>query len=171
MNLSYNTTETVNSIHKETNQRIYSRVIPSEPLQQYLDARPVMTKYSYLPIVDPRKQSTVPLKLTPYSTEKVFNPGNDWAPWSGYNANAESELRSQLYALQKCSQSVYVPNSTSDLYVSPIPASQIQNTIPEHSLLFKEEQFNAFNPDPNNHLGKGMFYVSTRENMKDAFDS
>ena len=41
MNLNYNTdiiekvgqAETVDSIHKDTNNRIYSRVIPSQPLQ------------------------------------------------------------------------------------------------------------------------------------------
>jgi hypothetical protein len=177
MDMNYNTdiiekvgqAETVDSIHRDTNNRIYSRVIPSQPLQQYLDARPVLTKYSYLPVVDPRKESNVPVKLYPYSTHTVFNPGNDWAPWSGFNANAESELRNQLYALQKCSQSVYVPKSSSDLYISPIAPSQMKSSIPEHSLLFKEEQFNAFNPDPSNHMGKGLFYVSTRDNMKDSF--
>ena len=36
--------------------RSYERNMPSQPLQPYLDTRPVMTKYSILPIVDPRKQ-------------------------------------------------------------------------------------------------------------------
>jgi len=40
--------------------RSYERNIPSQPLQPYLDARPVMTKYSILPIVDPRKHINTP---------------------------------------------------------------------------------------------------------------
>ena len=36
------------------NREIYMRNIPTKQLQPYLDVRPVMTKYSYLPIVDPR---------------------------------------------------------------------------------------------------------------------
>ena len=38
-------------IHTQTNERIYNRNIPSQMLQPYLDVRPVMTKYSYFPIV------------------------------------------------------------------------------------------------------------------------
>ena len=109
----------VKKMHEQTNTRIYDRNIPSQMLQPYLDVRPVMTKYSYFPIVDPRKQVNVPLQQMPtYNPHKVFNPGNTQSPWSGFasNINKESELRNQIYALQKCSQAVYVPNSTSDLY-------------------------------------------------------
>ena len=35
--------------------RSYQRNVPSQPLQPYLDSRPVLTKYSIMPIVDPRK--------------------------------------------------------------------------------------------------------------------
>ena len=48
-------------IRKETNSRIYDRNIPSQMLQPYLEVRPVMTKYSYFPIVDPRKPINVPM--------------------------------------------------------------------------------------------------------------
>ena len=41
---------------EEMNKKIYERNIPSNQLQPYLDVRPVMTKYSYLPIVDPRRE-------------------------------------------------------------------------------------------------------------------
>ena len=127
----------VSDIHGQTNQRIYDRNIPSQMLQSYVDVRPVMTKYSYFPIVDPRKQINVPLQQMPtYNIENVFNPGNAQSPWSGFasNINKESELRNQIYALQKCSQSVYVPNSTSDLYAYNFQTPYIPN---QHELLFK----------------------------------
>ena len=112
----------MNSVSKnkeEDNRRIYDRNIPSAKLQPYLDVRPVMTKYSYLPIVDPRRQLDTKLNELPtYNINSTFNPGNDMAPWSGFasNINTESILRNQIYALQSCSQSEYVPSSNSDLY-------------------------------------------------------
>ena len=102
-----------------TNMRTFERIIPSQPLQPYLDARPSSTKYSLLPIVDPRKEVNVPLiQRATYDQHSVYNPG-DGAPWCGYasNVNNESLLRNQVYALQKCSQSVYIPSSKSSLYV------------------------------------------------------
>ena len=74
----------VSKIHEETNTRIYDRNIPSQMLQPYLDVRPVMTKYSYFPIVDPRKQLNVPLVVQPtFNPHTIFNPGNTQSPWSG----------------------------------------------------------------------------------------
>ena len=160
--------ECVSDIHKKTNNRIYDRNIPSQILQPYINARPVMTKYSYFPIVDPRKQINVPLIQTPtYNVEQVFNPGNAQAPWSGFasNINTESELRNQIYALQKCSQSVYVPNSTSDLYTYNFQTPTQSNP---HELLFRNDSFNAFNPNPAPGLcGSGIFYNNTRCQVKD----
>ena len=111
--------ECSSQIQEQQNKRIYDRNIPSQPLQPYLEVRPVMTKYSYFPIVDPRREIKVPLVQMPtYNVHTVFNPGNTESPWSGFASqiNTESELRNQIYALQKCSQSIYVPKSTSDLY-------------------------------------------------------
>ena len=134
-------------IHEETNTRIYDRNIPSQMLQPYLDVRPVMTKYSYFPIVDPRKELSVPLEQMPtFNVGKVFNPGNATAPWSGYasNVNLESELRNQVYALQKCSQATYVPNSNSDLYKYDFKSVRQPNP---HELLFENQGFSQFNPN------------------------
>jgi hypothetical protein len=158
----------VSKIHQETNTRIYDRNIPSQVLQPYLTVRPVMTKYSYFPIVDPRKNIKVPMEQVPtYNVNKVFNPGNAAAPWSGFatNINTESELRNQIYALQKCSQSVYVPNSGSDLYTYKF---QTKTHDAPHDLLFKTESFDQFNPNPSpNLVGSGLFFNNTRCQVKD----
>lgn len=155
-------------IHEETNSRIYDRNIPSQMLQPYLDVRPVMTKYSYLPIVDPRKQLNVRLQQMPtYNVHTTFNPGNTESPWSGFatNVNTESELRNQIYALQKCSQAVYVPKSTSDLYTYSFTPQPSNNT---HELLFRQENFNEFNPNPEPKMvGAGVFLNSTRTQVRD----
>jgi len=156
---------TCSMINEQTNHRIYNRNIPSQPLQAYLDVRPVMTKYSIMPIVDPRAKVVVPMIQNPtYNVETVFNPGNREAPWSGYNANDESILRNQIFALQKGSQKEYVPNSTSNLYqwnfYDNNPVHQ------PHDLLFKEEKFPDFNPNKLN-LGYSLFHNSTRAQLKE----
>lgn len=160
--------ECVSNIHDQTNKRIYDRNIPSQMLQPYLDVRPVMTKYSYFPIVDPRKQIDVPMEQLPtYNVNKVFNPGNTTSPWSGFssNINLESELRNQVYALQKCSQSVYVPNSTSDLYNYKFKT--VSNPNP-HELLFQTNSFESFDPNPDAKVvGSGMFFNNTRVQVRD----
>ena len=153
--------------------RSYARNIPSKPLQPYLDARPVLTKYSILPVIDPRKSVETPLvQQATYTPESVFNPGNDFGPWSGYasNVNHESELRNQIFALQSCSQATYVPSSKSSLYqtnwknqnkpVQPFPD------------LFKNEQFCPSNPNPNpDKIGFALFNNATRQQVKDLTKS
>ena len=163
----------VSKIREQTNIRIYDRNIPSQMLQPYLGVRPVMTKYSHFPIVDPRKELNVKMVQMPtYNSQEVFNPGNTQSPWCGFasNINLESELRNQVFALQKCSQPVYVPSSNSDLYkysYTPDNAKQQQ----AHSLLFQKEHFCDFNPNPDNKIvGSGIFYNSTRTQLKEIGD-
>jgi hypothetical protein len=158
----------VSDIHRDTDNRIYERNVPSQMLQPYLNVRPVMTKYSHLPIVDPRKPTNTPLVQTPtYNVHQVFNPGNTQSPWSGFasNINKESELRNQIYALQKCSQAVYVPNSSSDLYSYEFKTKTQYNP---HELLFRNESFESFNPNPAPEIcGSGIFFNSTRCQVRD----
>ena len=157
-----------NHRNNQINQRIYDRNIPTQPLQPYIDARPVMTKYSFLPVVDPRKKSNIEITQMPvYNNQTMFNPGNTQSPYSGFasNINVESDLRNQFFALQKGSHSVYVPNSNSDLYSFSFQPTKIPQT---HQLLFKEEKFDEFNPNLEN-IGYGSFYNSTRTQVKDSF--
>jgi hypothetical protein len=169
MNNPYQESFICNSqMQEENNHRIYNRNIPSQMLQPYLDVRPVMTKYSYLPIVDPRKPINTKLVQDPlFNVHTTFNPGNTQSPWSGFasNVNTESVLRNQVYALQKCSQAVYVPNSGSDLYKYNFKTKTQPNP---HDLLFSENKFDSFNPNPNDKtIGYNMFMNNTRTQVKD----
>ena len=160
--------ECSSNMQEQMNRKIYDRNIPSQMLQPYLDVRPVMTKYSYLPIVDPRKPLNVPLKQMPtYNVHNVFNPGNTTSPWCGFssNINKESELRNQIYALQKCSQSVYVPNSKSDLYNYKFHSNKQANP---HEALFYKDTFLPFDPNPDDSIvGASIFLNNTRCQVKD----
>jgi hypothetical protein len=171
-NLNNTDTNCVSKIHEQTNTRIYNRNIPSQMLQPYIDVRPVMTKYSYMPIVDPRKQINVKMEQMPtYNSHNIFNPGNTTSPWSGFasGVNTESELRNQIFALQKCEQSVYVPGSNSDLYNYSFKPNNSQSQT--HSLLFQKDSFCDFNPNPDDKLvGTGLFYNSTRSQIKEIGD-
>ena len=151
------------------NSRAYSRNIPSQPLQPYLDARSVSTKYATLPVIDLRKKINVPLKQeATYHPSQTFNPGNDFGPWSGFssNINHESELRGQIYALQNCDQATYVPSSQSSMYKFNWQNNkQIAQPFPD---LFKTETFNMFNPNPDpEHIGFALFNNATRQHIKD----
>jgi hypothetical protein len=149
--------------------RTYMRNIPSQPLQPYLDSRPVLTKYSLLPVVDPRKQSTVPLvQQSTYMPETMFNPGNDFGPWSGYasNVNQESELRNQIFALQSCSKATYVPSSKSSLY--DVKWQNGNKEVQPFPDLFKNESFAPINPNPcQEKIGFALFNNATRQQVKD----
>ena len=153
------------------NTRTYVRNLPSQPLQSYLDARPVLTKYSIMPIVDPRREIKTPLiQQATYNPSQIFNPGNATAraPWSGFasNINHESDLRGQIYAIQECSQAKYVPTSQSSLYNVhwQNQNSSLQQPFPD---LFKKEEFGpeTTNTDPTV-IGYALFNNPTRQQLK-----
>ena len=148
------------------NNRTFQRNIPSQTLQPYLDARPVSTKYSYMPVVDPRKVNSVPLnQMQTFSVETIFNPGNANGPWSGYasSVNKESELRNQVYALQTCSQATYVPSSKSDLFHLNWNEVHVQQPFPD---LFKQEKFEQHTYQHNGEVGYALFHNQTRQQNK-----
>jgi hypothetical protein len=153
----------------DINKRIYSRNLPSQIMQPYLNVRPVMTKYSIMPIIDPRKTTSTPMSVLPqYSVDSTFNPGTRQAPWSGYasNVNLESELRNQIYALQKCSQAVYVPDSNSDLYNFNFNTNAHVNQYPQlFPGLFQSYSPPAFNPNTER-VGMNSFNNHTRQQLK-----
>lgn len=159
----------VSQFRNNSNSKLYDRNVPSQMLQPYIDFRPVVTKYTYFPIVDSRKENEVTLsKMPTYDVRNVFNPSNTLAPWSGFvsNINTESELRNQIFALQKCNQKEYVPNSTSDLFVYNFNTQKTQTT---HDLLFDTTTpFSQFNPNPDERkIGNNLFMNQTRVQLKD----
>ena len=151
----------------ELSNRIYQRNIPSHNLRPYIDTKPVMTKYSTLPVVDLKnKNHQVSLKeYGMYNVQNSFNPGQS-APGSGFfnNVNTESLLRNQFFALQKSDQSVYVPSSTSDLYNVNVVSRPVNQPHPD---LFQEQEFKPFNPNIING-GTKIFNNSTRLQMLDS---
>lgn len=150
---------------EQLNERLYKRNIPSGTLQPSFSLRPVSTKYDYMSIFDRRPQSNVEIQRQPaFNNQHTFNPGNSVAPWSGFatNVNQESKLRNQFFALQKCEQSNWVPSSNSDLYNTVVVG---RNETQPHPYLFKEENFQEFNPN-SQELGYNLWNNHTRQQLK-----
>jgi hypothetical protein len=154
------------TIRNITNSRIYERNLPSAPLQQYTSFRSVPTKYSHMPIVDPRSDpaSFTPVSIMPtYKVNATFNPGNTAGPWSGYATNIDSEsvLRDQVYPLSDCLQSKFIPGSNSDMYVNYMGIPGHDNGISEFPNLFKTDSWCLVDPG-RDFPQKYVFNSSTR---------
>lgn len=151
---------------EEINNRLFERNLPSAPLQPQFSMRAASTRYSIMPIVDPRPgEQLVPVKAYPtYNTATTFNPGDAQAPWSGFASNIDvySKLRNQGQGLQHCPQRDYIPSSKSDMYESIIPVTQNQQT---HPLLFREESFSKA-PAPIHGMSGLPFQNHTRQDLK-----
>jgi hypothetical protein len=74
-------------------------------------------------------------------------------------------LRNQFFALQKADQRAYVPSSTSDLYENKINFITNNENLDGH-LLFREQQFQDFNPNNFPTIGNELFYNATRVQLK-----
>jgi hypothetical protein len=149
--------------------RYYTRNLPSHHLQPYLNSRPVPTKYNVLPVVDARNETEVPLiQHATYNQSTIFNPGNSKGPWSGYasSVNHESELRNQIFALQKNTQADYIPPSQSNLY--NVKWNNKENHEQPFPQLFQTQDFLPFNANPYaDIIGFSMFNNATRQQLKD----
>ena len=162
-------------LNTQSNINFSNRNIPSQNLQPYFTVAPVSTKYTVLPILDVRKTPTEHLHQYPsYNINQTFNPGNGGAPWSGYSSKIhdESILRNQIYGLQHSSQSVYVPNSGSDLYNSDMFVQQqqsLQQSLQQFPLLFTDgmnKQNIQTKITPDSHDDNHMFFSNhTRQQL------
>ena len=158
------------SVYKDENSsRIYNRNLPTFTLEPYLSFTPMATKYNKIENHQMKRQGDLEANLmenrASYNQHMTFNPGSG-APWKGYSehVNDESVLRNQVYALQKCNQSEYVPSSRSDLYNYNLNVKQVHQT---HPLLFKQEQFAECNPNNNTpKVGNGMFMNHMRNQLR-----
>lgn len=105
---------------EELNQRIWQRNTGDTP-QFYFSPRPVPTKYTFMPIVDERIQSTVPIKTKPVFSNN-FLPATT-APWSGKINSIDTETN-----LQRSND--YIPDSSSDLYKYTLPSNGLSQPFP-----------------------------------------
>lgn len=135
----------------ELNKKIYERNIPGQNMQPNFSFRPQSTKYSHFQVIDQDIKSKVPLMT--YDKVK-YNPGQR-GPTNEYfqKIDLESELRNQVYALQKDSQHYYVPSVNSDLYRNPMNyEKQYSHYIPQQQRPMSEPQSKTFNHSTRYHI-------------------
>ena len=155
----------------ELNTRIQQRQLPDHPIKPQYDIRAVSTKYSVFPIIDrriPEKEERIP--YLEHSVQYSFAPNIKKGPSDFFynRIDEESGLRNQFFALQKgADQSVYVPSSTSDLYVVPVYGRKEEQPYPFISKQFKSDPI----PRPNVDItGRDLFNNCTRVQLRGGSD-
>lgn len=154
------------------NNKIYERNLPSTNLNMNFFPAPVPTKYRFMPILTSpnENKSGVNINRYPYyDVSNTFFPGDRKPHYSGFaiNVDKESGLRNQVYPLQRCDYNLWVPDSKSDMYQNNIDWKTSNKNL-DNNLLFKEEDFNDFNPNVAANIGVNTFYNSTRVQLKNV---
>ena len=106
------------------------------------------------------------LKFPQYNTNTEFSPGNS-LPFDGYqkNIDTESKLRDIIFPMQKCVQSKFIPDTSSDLFNNSYLTQTSKPVTMTNQLLFRNEAFNPFNPNMCN-IGNDTFNNNTRVQVK-----
>lgn len=157
----------------ELNDRLQSRQFSDKPLAPNFSGRPILTKQSRFQILDrraPFQEQIIPME--PHNVETNFSPATHRGPPSTFftHVDVESGLRNQTVALQKGSiQSVYVPDSSSDLYRVQVPSSSSSTIGPNpYPGLFAQQTFRETRSvsTMNSSIGKDVFNNHTRTQLR-----
>ena len=156
---------------EELNHRITGRNLPSDMLEPVFDPRPANTKGGLMPVTTPHKSPNEEFfTYKTYHPETTFAPATRSPPFKGFceRINEESELRGQVFALQRSEKPTYIPSSQSDLYVVDVPFKPIMNEDVNHMYngLFNKEEFDNFNPAPPQITKEQVFNNDTKQNIK-----
>lgn len=138
---------------EQLNKRLANRNATSTTPSFYFSPRPVPTKYTTMPIVDPICHSKVNIVYQkPYNIKEDYLPANS-APWSGFSDNVDVETKLRY-------EKEYIPSSKSSMYVKPnIPSTHSIQPYPE---LFANAVSNSKPPLLKD---KHLFYNSTSEKI------
>lgn len=156
----------------ELNDRLHARQFSDKPLAPNFSGRPVLTKHSRFQILDRRAPFQEPIiPMEPHNVETNFSPATHRGPPLTFftHVDVESGLRNQTVALQKGSiQSVYVPDSTSDLYRVQVASSSSSTIGPNpHPGLFVSQTFRETRTAAmNGSIGKDVFNNHTRTQLR-----
>jgi hypothetical protein len=163
---------------EDINQRVYMRNLPSGPLRPSFSNRPVSTKYTHFQTyTHSNSQSTTNENQTHtnlqypivYHPSRIYQAGASRGVWEGFARHVDDEtiLRNQHILLSKEDVNQWVPSSQSDLYQSPNTYSQQRQENQPFPHLWREEQFNSFQPNLHKeHLGTHLWANHTRQQLK-----
>ena len=103
---------TTRDIHKNMNDKIFSRRVPTHTLPNLLYPVPVSTLFQVMPGVASNPCLENPGINKIYNTQTMF-ASSDSIPFTGYQnrVDDESKLRNIIFPMQKCPQNKFIPNS------------------------------------------------------------
>ena len=154
----------------ELNNRIMDRQFSDKPLAPNFSSRPVGTKYSRFGIAD--RRAPYEEEIRPVETHNLqtnFSPATQRGPPSTMlqNIDLESALRNQNVAFQrKALQSVYVPDSSSELFNVRVLSTPGPNP---HPSLFNRPSTQSIPREMNVrniNIGKDLFNNNTRTQLR-----
>jgi hypothetical protein len=157
---------------EELNLRIMERFFPDIEFRPNFSPRPVMTKYTLLPVIDHREKASVPIQpYLDYFPEVMFHPGNDRAPISGYmnRVDVDIDLRCQTRPLVSCDNisKQYIPSLGSDMYSVKVNSNQFPEIKQTHPLLFTPFHLKSSNTNlEGKAVGNALFNNHTRTQVK-----
>ena len=146
------------------NQQAYHDSFPSSPITPILhDPRPASTRFVHFPIlVNARTYSN---HETVYSPETCFAPNVRNPPNFAQKVDIEMDLRNQFVALQHgADQGIYVPSSTSDMYVQPTTDNLLAKQTPPPIINNHEIEKHM----KTNHIGTNLFHNHTRFQLRNS---
>tara|TARA_A100001015_G_C14880469_1_gene668207 strand:+ start:30 stop:539 length:510 start_codon:yes stop_codon:yes gene_type:complete len=164
-------TYTTKDLHKNMNDKLFSRRIPTHKLDNLLYPVPVSTKFTLFPGMEGNQCLENKGINKIYNTTKMFTP-SDSIPFSGYQnkVDDESQLKNIIFPIQKCPQNKFIPNSTSDLYNNTVSQNNYKKdasfeNLKKREIKYTNNNFNRFNPNTCN-MPNRMFNNSTRLHIK-----
>ncbi len=149
------------------NNSILNRQITEYNLQPNIDFRPIPTKYTHFNVFGNIEEKN-DTKYPEYDINSMYNSGNRKSHFSGFSNNIDNEsvLQNRVYALQNDERSVYVPNTTSQLYNEYIPNTINTNVDIDSYKVFRDTTFNNHNPNYSDKIGSNYFNNNTRVQLK-----
>tara|TARA_Y100000816_G_C26100250_1_gene582907 strand:- start:678 stop:1166 length:489 start_codon:yes stop_codon:yes gene_type:complete len=135
----------------ELNMRINERNSTNTLLEPVYDPRPSGTRGGMMPIISTKREAEESFfGYNDYNPNTMYSNATKKLPFKGFadRINDESELRNQIFALQRSEKGTYVPQSHGDLYMVNIPHTQLSQEDSKHLYegLFEEQNFNKFDP-------------------------
>jgi hypothetical protein len=152
---------------QEIDERVLSRFVPDRPLPPNFSPRPAMTKYALFPMLDNRMPATVAIQPN-FCSAAGSGPMMERGPVAGFQCKVdiETELRNQVYALQKnVDQTAYVPSSTSTLFQVKAVGGLGTGENALHPLLFQQFAFEPTLPVLDG-VGDELLHNSTRAQLR-----
>ena len=104
-----------------------------------------------MPIISTKRESEEQFfGYSDYNPNTMYSNATKKLPFKCFadRINDESELRNQIFALQRSEKGTYVPQSHGDLYMVNIPHTQLSQEDSKHLYegLFEEQDFDKFDP-------------------------